>query len=435
MADLGQDTNLFLATVSTAESVNQLWKIIGIALVFWMHAGFSMLEAGSIREKNVQNILFKNMLNVVFTTATWWFFGYSFAFGEDAGHFIGGSASTGYAGKNITEGKDWIFWTFQWAFAATAVTIISGGMAERANTIGYIITIIWFQMLIYPVVCHWVWGTGGWLAQGDKDVEWLHFYDYAGSAVVHMVGGIAAIVGCWFLGPRTGKRKSSSIPNVALGTFILWMGWYGFNGASGDIVDVPTLDNGTIVFSSDSLNTTGRVIINTTIAASVGGIFTLLFFFFKTGLLEVSQLCNGILVGLVAITAPCADVTDWAAFVIGMIATLFYAFGVWLLEKLDIDDAIGAFPVHGCGGIWGIIATGLFHTEYGWFYNKSTFIAWQIYGILAIIAWVAVMTAIIIGGLNFFGILRVSEEDEMQGLDRKYHRHASVVGINTYSNK
>ena len=219
---------------SVATSLNMLWKIIGVALVFWMHAGFSMLEAGSIREKNVQNILFKNMLNVVFTTFFWWFFGYALAFGDDAGGFIGGSSKTGYAGVGLESGEEWIWWAFQWAFAATAVTIISGGMAERADTVGYFFTIIWFQIIIYPVICHWVWHPEGWLAKGanDADRPWLHFYDYAGSAVVHMVGGMAAIVGCTFLGGREGgPRKSCSIPNVALGTFILWMGWYGFNGS------------------------------------------------------------------------------------------------------------------------------------------------------------------------------------------------------------
>ena len=442
-----QDFLIVEAINHAADSVNNLWKIIGIALVFWMHAGFSMLEAGSIREKNVQNILFKNLLNVVFTTLVWWAWGYAFAFGKDEGNFWGGASSDYYLGIDIEQndgGAGWIAWSFQWAFAATAVTIISGGMAERANTIGYIITIVWFQLMIYPVVCHWVWGPDGWLGRGDPDGPgWLGFHDYAGSAVVHMVGGIAAFVGCYFLGPRTGVRKSCSIPNVVLGTFILWMGWYGFNGASGDIVDRVTLrtianseeEDGTnfiVSTSSDNLDTTGRVICNTTIAASAGGIFTLLIFYIKNGMLEVPQLCNGILAGLVAITAPCNNVTDWASFVIGMLASISYLIGVLILDKLDIDDAIGAFPVHGCCGIWGIIATGLFDKDHGWFYDGSTFMAWQIYGILAIIGWVGLMTAIIVKGLDMVNLLRVDEETELKGLDRKYHRTASVVGVNSY---
>ena len=351
---------------------------------------------------------------------------------------------------DLETGKDWIFWCFQWAFAATSVTIISGGMAERANTKGYVITIIWFQTIIYPIICHWVWHGDGWLARGDSDHDWLHFYDYAGSAVVHMVGGIAAIVGCYFLGERNGQRKSCSIPNVVLGTFILWMGWYGFNGASGDIVDRVTLrtfdqnsnidgeegevdgTNWIMSTSSDNLDTTGRVIVNTTISASVGGIFTLILFYIKTGMLEVPQLCNGILAGLVAITAPCNNVADWAAFCIGMIASVFYLIGVLILDKADIDDAIGAFPVHGCCGIWGILATGLFDMDHGWFYNKDTFMAWQIYGILAIIGWVVLMTGIVIKGLDLVNLLRVDEETELKGLDRKYHRAASVIGTSTY---
>lgn len=405
-------------------SMNNLWKIIGTALVFWMHAGFSMLEAGSIREKNVQNILFKNMLNVVFTTIFWWFFGYALAFGESAGGFIGGSSSHGYAGVGISDGNEWIWWCFQWAFAATAVTIISGGMAERADSVGYLITIIWFQLIIYPVICHWVWGEGGWLLVGADDPErpWLHFYDYAGSSVVHMVGGFAAIVGCIFLGGREGgPRKAASIPNVALGTFILWMGWYGFNGASGDIVGGGGLDR------DSAVDGTGRVIINTTISASVCGIFTLIYYFITTGLLQVPELCNGILAGLVAITAPCAYVTDYGAFAIGFVAVFFYVGGKMILSKFDIDDAIGAFPVHGCGGAWGILATGFFHVEYGWFYNRSTFMAWQCYGVLAVAAWTVATTAIIMLVLKTLGILRVDLESETKGLDRKYHRAPSIM--------
>ena len=193
------------------------------------------------------------------------------------------------------------------------------------------------------------------------------------------------------------------------------------HGASGDIHG-----DGSVA-GDNAVDQTGRVIINTTIAGSVCGVFTLIYFFITTGLLQVPELCNGILAGLVAITAPCAYVTDYGAFAIGFVATFFYAGGKFILDKFDIDDAIGAFPVHGCGGLWGVLATGLFHVDYGWFYNKSTFMAWQVYGALAIAGWVVVTTSIIMVILKLLGMLRVDLESETKGLDRKYHRTPSVM--------
>lgn len=395
----GLKTLLEAKIQANQDALNLGWTVFGIALVFWMHAGFSMLEAGSIRLKNVQNILFKNMLNVLLTTITWWFWGYAFAFGKDnTNGYIGGSSKFGYVGLDL---DDKIKWTFQWAFAATSVTILSGGMAERANTLGYLITIVIFQLAIYPVITHWVWGDG-WLGVRN-------FHDFAGSAVVHAVGGVAALVGCFFLGRRNGQPRKSDVSNVVLGTFILWMGWYGFNGASGALSDMQEV---------------GNVIMNTTIAASVGGLGVLAAFYFLQGKLLVSELCNGILVGLVAITAPCNVVTDWAALTIGLVAVPFYLLGVWLLSVLDIDDAIGAFPVHGMGGIWGILASGLFSQKNGAFYfaSKANIFGVQCYGILAIVAYTAAIVAIVMFGLKKAGILRVSLENERIGMDAVYHK-------------
>merc|ERR1739848_351308 len=248
-----------------------------------MHAGFSLLEAGSIRHKNVTNILFKNVLNVLLTTLTWWFFGYAFAFGKTNSGFIGGgdNANDGFAGVGITTATHFNGWLFQWAFAATSLTIVSGGMAERANTLGYLILILGFNMLTYPVVCHWVWGEGGWLS--DRG-----FLDFAGSGVVHTVGGIASLIGCFMLGPRRGKLDAHSMPLVVLGTFILWMGWFGFNGGSGNIAS-----------AADAI-TVGRTLMPTTISASVGGLGVLGMKKLTTGKFLVDDMCNGILVGLVA---------------------------------------------------------------------------------------------------------------------------------------
>merc|ERR1712048_644635 len=251
---------------------------------------------------------------------------------------------------------------------------------------------------------HWVWG-GGWL--GDRG-----FLDFAGSGVVHAVGGTASFVGCWMLGPRKGKLDAHSMPLVVLGTFILWMGWFGFNGGSGDIAS-----------SADQV-TVGRTLMTTTISASVGGLGVLLYKKLTTGKFLVGEMCNGILAGLVAITAPCNNVTDWAAFIIGLVAVFFYAGAQALLSKLGIDDAIGAFPVHGACGVWGVLAAGLFDMTNGGFYKPGAANAFgtQIYGIITIMAWTAVTTFVFLYICKLLKILRVSDEAEDMGLDQHYHK-------------
>merc|ERR1712048_1439167 len=250
---------------------------------------------------------------------------------------------------------------------------------------------------------HWVWG-GGWL--GDRG-----FLDFAGSGVVHAVGGTASFVGCWMLGPRKGKLDAHSMPLVVLGTFILWMGWFGFNGGSGDIAS-----------AADQIQV-GRTLMTTTISASVGGLGVLLYKKLTTGKFLVGEMCNGILAGLVAITAPCNNVTDWAAFCIGLIAVFFYCGAKRLLLFLGIDDAIGAFPVHGACGIWGILATGLFDMTNGGFYKprEANIFGVQCYGILAIIGWTAATTTFFLLIAKLLGVLRISEEAEDMGLDKWYH--------------
>jgi len=404
-----------MSTADVGNSVNSFWTMTGTILVFWMHAGFSLLEAGSIRKKNVQNILFKNMLNVMVTTLLWWFWGYAFAFGgtgtsvEDGGaeRFIGGGKF--YFGR---DGVDMYSWIFQWAFAATSVTIISGGMAERANCLGYILLIVWFNLIIYPVTTSWVWGHNGWLgARG--------FLDFAGSAVVHMAGGFAAFVGCYFLGARQGAPEAHSPIHVVLGTFILWMGWFGFNGASGPI-------HGSkcgATEAADCTATVGITIMNTTIAASTAGLAVLFYFKFTQGKYFVLEMCNGILAGLVAVTAPCAYIDDWASVCTGLIGAAFYLAGKLILKLAKIDDAIGAFPVHGMGGVAGILCLGAFHTEKGLFMGGhfNDLMAWQIVGLLTISLWVMLMTAVVMYASKLLGILRVDEDTENVGLDNKLH--------------
>lgn len=397
-------------------TINFFWTIFGTVLVFWMHAGFSLLEAGSIRTRNVISILFKNILNVIITSILWWFFGYAFAFGQDTTNgFIGGTGGnsaylvdnstmyTSYTAKMLYEnGAQLEHWLFQWAFAATSLTIVSGGMAERAHTYGYLILILGFQIVIYPAVAHWCWHPSGWLNK-------LGFLDFAGSGVVHTVGGFASLVGCIMLGPRRGKVKGSSVPLVVLGTFILWMGWFGFNGASGAI--------------AGANKTVGITLINTTLAASVAGVVTVFVMKAMTGVYNVGEMCNGILAGLVSITAPCNNVTDWAAFVIGFVGALVYISASRSLKKLGIDDAIGAFPVHGACGVWGILAAGLFDINVGGFYaaGAPNIFGTQCFGILAIVGWVMVLTFVLLGIARIFGVLRVPVSAEDAGLDATYH--------------
>lgn len=396
--------NTFAIGVNTA-AINFFWTIFGTVLVFWMHAGFSLLEAGSIRHKNIVSIMFKNLLNVIVSSILWWFFGYAFAFGKDSGSFIGGAGGktdSSYTLHGYTTGIDLSHWIFQWAFAATSLTIVSGGMAERAATYGYLILIFGFQLIVYPVVAHWCWSSQGWLAQRG-------FLDFAGSGVVHTVGGFASLIGCIFLGPRRGKTEAHSVPLVVLGTFILWMGWFGFNGASGGI--------------HGSTEVVGVTLINTTLAASIAGIVTVFAMKAMTGKYLVGEMCNGILAGLVAITAPCNNVADWAAFIIGLIAAIVYIAASKLLKVAKIDDAIGAFPVHGACGVWGVIAAGLFDRTSGGFYLPSGSNAFgvQCYGILAIVAWTVVTSCLFLGIAKLLGVLRIPENVEVEGIDAHYH--------------
>jgi len=386
--------------------VNTFWTFFGTVLVFWMHAGFSILEAGSIRAKNVQNILFKNLLVVSLTTLLWWFWGYSFAFGlSDTDGFIGGADSTFYTISRLNPAvKSWDHWLFQWAFAATAITIISGAMAERVHMICFLVIVFVINVIVYPPVAHWCWSDYGWLIKRG-------FSDFAGSGVVHAVGGVSAFVGSCFIGQRRGTIAAHSIPLVVLGTFILWMGWFGFNGASGSIA------------GDGNAHTTGRVLVNTTIASSTAGLMTIILFYIKKRKLPVDQFCNGLLAGLVSITAGCNAVEDWAAFIIGALGAVFYFLTWWGLTKFKIDDAIFASAVHGSCGIWGVIATGLFHMEGGAFYfPKGPHIFWwNLCGIVVIAAWSAFWTTLICLACKFLKVLKYSKKIQDRGIDVKYH--------------
>ena len=402
------------------DNIFGVWFLIGAALVFWMQAGFAMVETGFTRAKNAGNIIMKNLMDFCIGTVVFIIIGSSLLLGEDVAGFIG---KPGF--DIFTAYKDFSFsaFVFNLVFCATTATIVSGAMAERTKFLSYCVYSAVISALIYPIEAHWIWG-GGFLAQ-------LGFHDYAGSCAIHMTGGICAIVGAKMLGARIGKFTKDkegkivkvnafpghNIPMGALGVFILWFGWYGFNGAAA--TDIATL---------------GSIFLTTTIAPAVATVVAMIFTWLKYGKPDVSMSLNASLAGLVAITAPC-DVTDaLGATIIGFVAGLLVCFGVWLLdEKLRIDDPVGAVAVHMMNGIWGTFAVGLFATdtapgfavagiEKGLFYGGGFHqLGLQCLGIITVGAWAAITITITFAVIKTTIGLRVSEEEEILGLDPTEH--------------
>ena len=403
-----------------SENLFAVWFLIGAALVFWMQAGFAMVEAGFTRAKNSGNIIMKNLMDFCIGTVMFILIGFSLLLGEDLAGFIG---KPGFDIFTAYENFDFSNFVFNLVFCATTATIVSGAMAERTKFLSYCIYSAVISALVYPVEAHWIWG-GGWLAD-------MGFHDYAGSCAIHMVGGIAAIIGAKLLGPRIGKFTKDkdgkivkvnafpghNLPIGCLGVFILWLGWYGFNGAAA--TDIPTL---------------GSVFLTTTVAPAVATVVAMLFTWFKYGHPDVSMSLNASLAGLVAITAPC-DVTDaFGAIVIGAVAGLLVIFGVWLLDYvLHIDDPVGAVGVHMMNGIWGTIAVGLFATDTapgfakagikeGLFYGGGfDQLGLQLLGFAAVAGWAAVTMFFAFSLVKLTVGLRVTEEEEILGLDVTEH--------------
>lgn len=398
------------------DDVFGVWFLIGAALVFWMQAGFAMVEAGFTRSKNTGNIIMKNLMDFCIGTCTFILIGFSLLLGED---FLGLIGKPGFDIITNYANFDWSNFVFNLVFCATTATIVSGAMAERTKFLSYCVYSGVISALIYPIEAHWIWG-GGWL------VQW-GFHDFAGSCAIHMVGGISALIGAKILGPRIGKFdtdasgkvvKVNAIPGHnltagALGVFILWLGWYGFNGAA-----------------ATSLPQLASIFVTTTIAPAIATVSCMVFTWVKYGKPDVSMCLNASLAGLVAITAPC-DVTDaLGAVVIGLVAGLLVCFGVWLLDyKLHIDDPVGAVAVHCLNGIWGTLAVGLFATTSapgstltGLFYGGGfDLLIKQVVGILAVGAWTVVTITITFLVIRKIFGLRVSAKEEMVGLDIEEH--------------
>ena len=413
-----------LVSQTVSSEVFGVWFLIGAALVFWMQAGFAMVEAGFTRAKNTGNIIMKNLMDFCIGTVVFILIGFGLLMGEDLFGFIG---KPGFDQFTAYESFDFSSFVFNLVFCATTATIVSGAMAERTKFLSYCIYSGVISALIYPIEAHWIWG-GGWLAQ-------LGFHDFAGSCAIHMVGGVSALIGAKILGPRIGKFKRDENGKVvkvnafpghnitigALGVFILWLGWYGFNGAA-----------------ATSLEQLGSIFLTTTVAPAVATMVCMIFTWVKFGKPDVSMCLNASLAGLVAITAGC-DVTDaLGATIIGAVAGLLVVFGVWLLDYvLHIDDPVGAVAVHCLNGIWGTLAVGLFATTTapgyaitnaegetitGLFYGGGfELLGLQLLGIVSVTAWTVVAITITFLAIKAIAGLRVTKEEEMIGLDETEH--------------
>ncbi len=400
-----------------ATNVDIGWTLVGAALVFFMQAGFAMVETGLTRAKNAGNIVMKNLMDFCIGTPIYWFIGFGIMFGG-TGALIGG------LDLFSMKSTDYTTMIFQTVFCATSATIVSGAMAERTKFSSYCIYSALISLFVYPISGHWIWG-GGWLAQ-------LGFHDFAGSTAVHMVGGVAAFVGAAILGPRIGKYDKNGKPNAilghsmtlaALGVFILWFCWFGFNGCS------------TVALSGDGATNAARIFYTTNLAAAMATVTVLIITWVRYKKPDVSMTLNGSLAGLVAITAGCDTVTPVGAALIGVIAGFAVVFGIEFVDqKLKVDDPVGAVGVHGICGCLGTILTGLFAyydfgngEKLGLFYGGGIhFFGLQILGVVVVIAWVAVTMTIIFNVLKHTIGLRASAVEEIEGLDIHEHGLASA---------
>ncbi|MDE7362396.1 MAG: ammonium transporter [Oscillospiraceae bacterium] len=397
---------------------NGIWYLIGAALVFFMQAGFAMVETGMTRAKNAGNIIMKNLMDFCIGTVTFVLIGFGLMLGEDALAGLVGIPNLDILGS-FSDFDRCAEFVFNLVFCATAATIVSGAMAERTKFISYCIYSGVISAIIYPIEAHWIWG-GGWLSQ-------LGFVDFAGSAAIHMAGGMCALIGAAMVGPRIGKFGKDGKPRAilghsmtlgALGVFILWFGWYGFNGAA-----------------ADNVEHLANIFLTTTVAPAVATCTTMIFTWLKNGKPDVSMCLNASLAGLVGVTAPCADVDCIGAAVIGLVSGFLVVFGVWLLDyKLHIDDPVGAVAVHFCNGIWGTLAVGLFATGSGQnvgvggepvkglFYGGGfAQLGVQVLGIVSVLAWTGVMISLTFLVIKKTIGLRASRHEEIVGMDATEH--------------
>ncbi len=397
-----------------------LWTLVAACLVFFMQAGFALVESGFTRAKNCINIMMKNLMDFSLGSLSYWAIGFGLMFGVSKTGWFGAS---GFFLSDFTpDGDPWVlaFWMFQVVFAATAATIVSGAMAERTKFTGYILYSIFLSGLIYPIFGSWAWGG---LFKGDGWLEGLGFIDFAGSTVVHSVGGWAALAGAIVLGPRIGKYTKDgkikpimghNIPLAALGVFILWLGWFGFNPGSTTTADTSI----------------AMIFVNTNLAAAAGAVFAMTVSWVKFGKPEVGMSLNGALAGLVGITAGCANVTPSSAILIGAVAGVLVVLSVVFFDRIKVDDPVGAVSVHGVCGAWGTLAAGIFNIGG----TTASILGVQLLGIAACFIWTFPTAFVMFKAIDKIVGLRVSPEEELEGLD--YTEHGGIAypdfGISTH---
>lgn len=414
----------------TQSNANVLWTLIAAILVMFMQAGFGCVEAGFTRAKSAGNIMMKNFLDFSVGSVVFFVFGFALMFGTDVSGLFG---SSGFGLSGVAESDlmwTYAFWFFQSVFAATAATIVSGGMAERTKFSSYVIVSIVITGLIYPVSGHWAWGSL-WLGEaGTGWLEKLGFCDFAGSSVVHSVGGWVALAGAMVLGPRIGKYTAEgesraimghNIPLAGLGVFILWFGWFGFNPGSTTTAD----------------DTIGMIAMNTSLAAAAGVLGSMILSWLRYGKPDISMTMNGALAGLVGITAGCATVGPVSSLCIGLIAGVLVVLSIEFVDKaLRIDDPVGAVSVHGVCGAWGTIACGLFNTDGGLFFGGGfAQLGVQLLGVGTFFVWAFGAGFVLMHAVKAVAGLRVSKDEELKGLDIAEHGSESYSGFQLFSNE
>jgi len=412
---------------SVGSDLDFVWILVCAFLVMYMQLGFTLLEAGTVRVKNVLNIMFKNFVDFCLGALVWYFFGWGFA-NPKPGDAAYTNEFVGWGDFTLDKTEDHLNWFFSMVFAATAATIVSGAVAERTTLLAYMVYSIIITGWVYPVVVYWVWSGTGWLSAGKE----YQMIDFAGSGVVHAVGGFSGLVGAAFLGKRSGHPIPFSVGFQVMGVFILFFGWFGFNC-------------GSTLAAQDQMQTAARVAMTTTLSAVSAGLSAVILSYFIEGALSLERMGNGILGGLVSITAGCHVVKPWAAVCIGLLGGGIFYGSSMLMVKLGIDDPLDAAAVHGFCGIWGVMAIAFFGLEdymdgyefEGKIQNWGTRFRNQFVGIFTIVLWTCAWATVMFGTLKMLGLLRVDEETEKSGMNVKHSSRSpeSAVPFNFRSSQ
>jgi Amt family ammonium transporter len=398
-------------------AIDTVWVALCAALIFFMEGGFALLEAGFVRSKNAMSIIAKVIIDIIFGGMAFFIVGFGIAYGASNGWF---AFDFGISGNDLGLGlniSNKLFWFIQLGFAIAAISIVSGALAERMKLVSYTIYVVAFCAIIYPLVANWVWNPNGWLAARG-------FNDFAGSAAVHAMGGFAALAAAIVLGPRIGKYNTDgssntipghNLPLAAIGAFILWFGWFGFNPGS----TLGAVGNWELI---------GTVVTNTFLASAAGGISTMIYTYYRYGKIDITMVINGVLAGLVGITAGCNVVEAHSAIIIGVIAGILVDVAVIFIDKLKIDDPVGAVAVHGVNGLFGTLAVGLFAAEGGLLFGGgSDLFVTQLIGVITIASFSFVVTYILFKIIDKTIGIRISREEEIAGID------AASFGVESYS--